>query len=691
MSKRFAGNQLTRETYADNSDDERRSEEEAPATVASAEIMNRRKIAMPRRKMEFTAKPVTPAVQSESEFANSFSFGKKPSMDKKSPDANAVKLKALNVQFKSKLDDVVSKDPCADLSSLFDKYKRYLADINSEKTKNSTPSSGVQSTSNSAQSSFQLQPTSSAVITSDSNAIAVTGPASHSSASEGEEEEQKDIKIEGPKFTISTKPITSDSVFAFGTAKKAPSPKEDSDSESDIEIKGPQFTFSGDVKSDIFKLKPKPSVTTEDSNVSEKKTVTFDAAATGPAQETMKEETQPEEKPKFTFGASTNAPAKANPFIFGKGPATDNLKEDKTSEEEKPKPAFSFGAPNPVAKTSGNDSSVPSFTFGAKPKETETSSTKPAFSFGSTIANPTSEKPAVPSSAFSFGSISSSQATTATNTETPEEKGTKPSFSFNFPASNGGKDAQPPASKVTSTPSFAFGSTTKPTLENDGTTATEEKPKPSFSFGSSTTEAKNPPSFVFGKSNDKSEPEEENKKPSFIFGSNSNTTGTNPPSFSFGKPNNNNSSASGGFKFTLPFGQKPATANTEAQNVVETANATNNETTQTPEPVQPAEEETTTQFELQNGEEGETVLFSQRAKLMLFNTETKAYDSCGVGEMKLLQNGSDKTKIRLLCRSDGMGNILLNTAVIKSFNYTPLTPENENLVRRPPPLALMVR
>lgn len=30
-----------------------------------------------------------------------------------------------------------------------------------------------------------------------------------------------------------------------------------------------------------------------------------------------------------------------------------------------------------------------------------------------------------------------------------------------------------------------------------------------------------------------------------------------------------------------------------------------------------------------------------------------------------------------------MGNILLNTAVVKSFKYSPLTPENENLVKIP--------
>lgn len=88
-------------------------------------------------------------------------------------------------------------------------------------------------------------------------------------------------------------------------------------------------------------------------------------------------------------------------------------------------------------------------------------------------------------------------------------------------------------------------------------------------------------------------------------------------------------------------------------------------------------------MDLQNGEEGENALFSQRSKLMIFNTETKAYDSRGVGEMKLLQSNEDKSKIRFLCRSDGMGNILLNTRVVKDFSYTPLTAENENLVKIP--------
>lgn len=136
-----------------------------------------------------------------------------------------------------------------------------------------------------------------------------------------------------------------------------------------------------------------------------------------------------------------------------------------------------------------------------------------------------------------------------------------------------------------------------------------------------------------------------------------------------------------GFKFSLPFEQKGSQTTTNDSKEESTTEATGNESQDatkvdaTPEESKP--------INLQNGEEDEVALFSQKAKLMTFNAETKSYDSRGVGEMKLLKKKDDPSKVRLLCRSDGMGNVLLNATVVDSFKYEPLAPGNDNLIKAP--------
>lgn len=528
MAKRFADSQITRENHRENDSD---SDEDSTAhSVASAAVMSKRKIAMPKRKMAatFNRQP-EPAKELSNASGGAFGF-LKSSVSNNEDDKNA-KLKALNLQFKDKINSFVNQDPCADLSPVLDKYKTFMLSIG---------------TAQPAAPSNEPKPAKK-----------------EEKEAESSSDEETSVKVEGPKFTINTKPPTSDSVFSFGAKREQK--KDDSDSDSDaVEIKGPQFSFSGTVKSDVFKLpastKPKESETqggepkVNDSSV----------------------------KPAFTFGNGVS-----------------------TVKDTKEKPAFSFGASKEA--TNGK----PTFTFGTAKEEKKE---KPKFD-------------------FSFGSAAKNNTTAGT--------AEKPSFSFKFGAEKENKDEQ---AEKTSAPSFSFGKTSQ-VVED------KSEAKPAFSFGA--PNSTNAPSFTFGKAktDEKASADDASK-------------------------------ASNGFKFSLPFGQKapepaPPANNSEAgKDMTASAPADEGQSEkEKPEESKP--------MDLQNGEEEETPLFTQRSKLMTFDPETKAYDSRGVGEMKLLQSKEDKSKIRFLCRSDGMGNILLNTRVIKDFSYTPLTAEAENLVKIP--------
>lgn len=563
MAKRVADSQITRETLREDSSDS--DNENGPSStkhgVASASVMNRRRIAMPKKKaaggFNFQPKPFSldsnNKPSAESQMSNAFNIFKQPQPSNNSNDDTNTKIKALNIQFKNKVIEVLNGDSFADLSPALDKYKQYIEPL--------------KSVNNITQSVSQPSlPTK-----------ADEGQVNEKKENESASEDEKEVAVEGPKFTLQSKPNISNSVFSFGGKKEEPKKRSsESDSEDEIEVKGPQFTFSGEVKSDFFKL----NRTAE----------------------------QKQEKP----------PQTANPF---------QLKNSEPS-----KPAFSFGSMN--NNNNDNDNTKkPSFGFGQGNTQNE-SPKKPTFTFGQ---QKTQEPPKKPSFNFSF----KPNAPTSASDSTGNKNDNKPSFSFKFGEQKPQQDSQ------------------------------AEKPKPSFSFG-------NPTPATNGEN-------KSDTKPAFSFGSSNSSTA---PSFSFPKPDNTNNNSgtatinangnpSGGFKFSLPFSQKPAsqpspspTLSAPVQGTVDSKPEEN-------------EEEPSKSVELQNGEENENALFSQRSKLMVFNGESRSYDSRGLGELKLLQSKEDKSKVRLLCRSDGMGNILLNTSLVKSFTYSPLTAENDNLIKLP--------
>ncbi|CCD27053.1 nucleoporin NUP2 NDAI_0J01610 [Naumovozyma dairenensis CBS 421] len=694
MAKRVAVGQLT----SDNVLDEDTEEITHTPSIASFSVMSGRKIAMPKRKMMSFTTP-----KGDSIAANAFSSFKNKQTLSSTTNENA-KFKALNLQFKDKIVQCVANDPIADLSPIFVKYETFRKSIKGTPT---DVSPAVQTST--------ISPPKRTVATNSSEAI--------DEDSSSSEEEEKEIKVEGPSFTIASKPITGDSVFSFGPKKQEP--KNDSDSESEVEIKGPQFTFTGEVKSNVFKL-PETSKLTDKTvnNQTEKKTSPFTFSTTGPSSTVATTESTPnpdladtkeagfsldskveapsggsiESKP-FTFGASIAASAESKPNLFASnGPIIDfkkeesklnpfslgnstsaidtstsksafsfdsttkNVNEDVTTENKTPSFSFSKNM-NKSDKASPEDVKTPSFTFGKAP----TSSTEkiiPSFSFGKTELPSTDNKVEVKKPSFTFGKTE--KPTDSESPEVKDEKDTtsKPSFTFGTSTSSDSR------------PAFSFGS-------NQQTNAQA----PSFSFGKTTDTPKEESKdetgskslFTFGKTTDI--PKEENKdetttKPSFTFG----TASTTAPSFTFGNPKTETSIMeetkpvpSAGFKFSLPYEQKTSDDATQDKAEPTTDVADENATV----------EEASKPLDLQNGEEDETALFTQRSKLMIFNPETKQYDSRGVGEMKVLQRKDDKSKIRLLCRSDGMGHILLNTTVVKSFSYAPLAEDNDNLVKTP--------
>ncbi|CAI8492024.1 unnamed protein product [Pichia kudriavzevii] len=262
----------------------------------------------------------------------------------------------------------------------------------------------------------------------------------------------------------------------------------------------------------------------------------------------------------------------------------------------------------------------------------------------------------------------------------PEDKKeeTKPAFSF----------GKPEDKKEETKPAFSFG---KPEDK-------KEETKPAFSFGKpEDKKEETKPAFTFG-SNTATQPS--NTTSAFQFGSSNSSSGTSAPSyaFSFGKKEGSksdtsnpfnfgsnatfNNTSSSVFNFTAPSAKQTQSANGEDResskaDVDPDANEAEKDTVQGSFAVV----NLTKKVDVQNGEENEDVLILKRSKITKFNTETKAYDNVGVGEFKILKNVSN-SKSRILVRSDGSGNVLLNVRVLPQMKYE-LMGEKKNMLRIP--------
>ncbi|XP_059621174.1 E3 SUMO-protein ligase RanBP2 [Phlebotomus argentipes] len=76
--------------------------------------------------------------------------------------------------------------------------------------------------------------------------------------------------------------------------------------------------------------------------------------------------------------------------------------------------------------------------------------------------------------------------------------------------------------------------------------------------------------------------------------------------------------------------------------------------------------------EVKTGEEDETVLFEHRAKLLRFDKELKEWKERGIGNIKILVQKSDASKVRLLMRREQVLKLCCNQLITEDTKFTPM-------------------
>lgn len=684
MSKRQARDQLTKEPWERQTGSD--SEEEAPSkgpVTASQAVLAKRKIIKPRSRAGGAGSVGANAFggiagNGAAPVSNGFNFGTttKPSIPstnafggfgtiKSSPAATVTatatkapvstasdineKIKALNENFVHSIVKANVPNTIVDFTSIAEKYIQYYKKIQDNKL------NGAANPSLAPVPAVTTSQTSAPAVTS--APVVAAAPAKTGSIevdSDSDSDSDEDIKIEGPKFTLTSKPTVKNSPFTFGPKAEKKKVDSDSDSESEIEIKGPTFQFNKTIKDSVFKVKstettkvaeepPKPAFSfgAVEKKTEEKPTgFSFGAPPASSESKPAFGSHTPATTSAFSFGSNTSAssaPSAAPSFNFGS-----KTNEPPKDEAPKPfsfasntstsaKPSFNFGASATVTKPV--EESKPSFNFGSKPADAPAD--KPAFSFGSSTSE---NKPAESKPAFSFGN--------STSENKPTEA--KPSFTFG---------ATPEVKPADSKPTFSFGTTSE---------AKSTDSKPAFSFGSvpaPSTESK--PAFSFGSQPSATPPSSE-PKPAFSFGSSSSTA--------FGAAQ---AKPAGAFNFS--FNATPA-ASTNESTAAEDEAADEEEPKVNFKPVAQLASEKI--GNAQTGEEDEEVLYTKRTKLMLFDPSNKEqpYVNKGLGDVKVLKN-KESNKARILIRADGGLRVLLNTSVNKDVQYD--TIGNGSMVRVP--------
>lgn len=450
MAKRGADEQLTRDNALRHGEDE---DGKSGPSFASTDIMAKRKILKPRGKRFSFLTPTTdssPALNLGSE---------EPVSETTTSNDKFAKLTALNLKFLESVNSASSGNKLADFRPLAKKYLEYYEQVENGKI-GDAPSLNPTSLGVVTQKPTPTFSTNKADATEETSknpfsgvsfgsSYASTKPApipapkseiaeSESESSESEIEEKKPITIQGPTFTMSSKPTTKTSQFSFGP-KPVKKPN-DSDSESEVEIKGPSFTFNKTIQDPVFK---------------------FSATKGTPVEEEPTKSTEAEPKPDnpaFSFSVKEDS----KPFGESTGSATST-----TSNV----PLFSFGSSKPGESINFGQPDVPEsfgltetpkangFTFGTNGGHKNT------FGFKQSLNTATDSTAKDPTSTFQIDS-------------TPKEA-TKPSFSFGTKTNSNSGGI------------FSAGTTTQPFGGFGAKSDTDTAPKP-FTFGSST-----PSSFNF--------------------------------------------------------------------------------------------------------------------------------------------------------------------------------------------------
>ncbi|KAK6457930.1 nuclear pore protein [Scheffersomyces xylosifermentans] len=733
MSKRGAADQLTRENYGSLVEEQ---DDDAPVVKASAEVLSKRKILKPKgRNLGSTSAPSTqPAFSGISngfkansnagasaesnpfKLKNASSFGSATTESVKATGAKDSdknnKIRALNDKFIQTINSKNIPDTIVDFTPIAQKYIEYYQKIQSEQstTANSpfstatpTPATSLASVANKEETKkstptfhFGTTPATATSAPTTSLSTGINGgfgfknntteskseekkpevqPEPVEVESDSDSQSDEDIKIEGPKFTLSSQPTVKNSPFTFDPKKLAKkNEKDSSDSESEIEIKGPTFTFNKPIKDAVFKLpndKPATNPFSFGHNEQKKEEVTQKVEA----------------KPAFSFGTTNSETSKPpSGFSFGSNNSATSEKKDDAKQ------SFSFGSNNHSINT-------PTIAFGSTTKEAE----KPPVSFAA-FTNPEKKEESRP---FSFGTADTKESSNAskplfsfnpTPQPTTESKDQPKPQPFSFGASKSDESATKPSA-------FSFGS------QSSGPTAfgqNAETSKPTFNFGASNTTKSDAPSFNFSQPEKKSEEPKapvsfgSNTLPSFNFAAPEKKEGEgenkpdykfsfNPtpasneiakPAFSFGTANGGSSlfggSTSATSASTFSFGGnklgEPKESNGDEDKV---------EGEETGGDFKPIAHLASEKVEnVSTGEEKEDLLYTKRTKLMLFDPASKEnpYINKGVGDLKVLKD-KDSNKSRILVRADGGLRVLLNVAISKEMSYTQIG--NGSMVRIP--------
>ncbi|ODV80219.1 uncharacterized protein CANTADRAFT_25892 [Suhomyces tanzawaensis NRRL Y-17324] len=658
MSKRVADKQITSDFPGDQEDSD-----EPQVFKALSDVMAKRKILKPRGHGGAGAGNPFKGVQSR---GSSFAFNKsaessfKPIQNNvsaptpnKDDDKNN-KLRALNEKFIETLNKANVPNTVLDFTAAAKKYIEYYEQIQKgsiASTSNPSASSTLNSNPVPSNNMFNFAPKVPTSTETKPATAEVTKPAisfgnastsapKQDSSSDSDSDLDEDIKIQGPQFTLASKPTVKNSPFSFGPkpAKKVDS---DSDSESEIEIKGPTFTFDKQIKDNVFKLEPTTSKASipQQSQAEAKPAALFGASTTSKLDQPQPSFSWGSSAPKSAFSLGSKADATKEPEVPQK--QAFNFQPSSTSISEKEESA------KPLSTNLGSSASPTPLLFGSKPEnKAEKVQDKPLFNFKPSVTNESSTASSDTSKPlFNFTSTNSSNDKPAT------------AGLFSFPTLNllplGSSEKKDEAPKP-----FSFASTEKKDTTNlFSITPTEKKdeaPKP----------------FVFGTSGDSSKP--------FAFGSGNTSSGLVKPANGglFGSSNNGGlfgGSTNGGGVFG-------SNGSAGKKDEVEDEKVPEEETGGDFKPVaQLASEKIDTP---NTGEEGEEVLYTKKAKLMLFDPENKElpYVNKGLGDLKLLKN-TQTQKSRVLIRADGGLRILLNAAVSKDFTYS--TIGNGSMVRFP--------
>lgn len=530
-------------------------------------------------------------------------------------------MKSLNANFLKSINDGINNNPVADLSKVCNKYLEYVRKVQNQQIevkKLEVPK-------------VEVQPET--LKTDDSKPNPFSMFASFGSSNT---ETTQAAKL-APK-TIDIKP----------TPQPAPE-KPDSDSESEkeeeVEIKGPTFkigqlpTAKGGFKFGV--APPRDDSDSEDDIEIKGPTFTTnvkvqDSVFNFPKKNEAKDEDKPVAS-SFSFGAKAEPKPSTNGFSFDGSkieeskPKTISFSLDATTTDKPASDGFSFSA------TKTEDSKpISSFSFG---KVGETSNSFSLSKKEGEIEEIKTDTPvAFSASAFSFGN--------------------KDTSAFNFGAS-GNKQSHLPASaaNTTASPSFNFGekktdALSTPTFNFDASTKT---PASTFSFSKPSV---NPSSvFNLGK------PSEPAKGNPFSFGGPSSLTPAATTPFNFNAPTS--AAASTSTTSTAVAGDDMDTKEIQEDNVKGNF----------------AVVKLTEKVEFKSGEEEEDLIISKRSKITKFNTESKSYDNVGLGEMKVLKN-KETGKSRILVRSEGSGNVVLNVLILKKMKYEIMGKKN-NMIRVP--------